>query len=190
MIPFLILFAILIIFGITLDYYYEWDLIEKIIAILKKYTKACVAIIILMAIFSYMFFSKETETLKKLKNITHLKKKPKKMIKSKKIIKPKIIYLTPQEKKAGKKPENLIMGEVFAITKYLNNNLKNPGSLKVIKHTKVKFEELNGVAYWYQRVKYRAKNSFGGYVIEDKVFKIRYDRVFDVIDTVTFVTNR
>lgn len=56
---------------------------------------------------------------------------------------------------------------VYQVKSYLKRNLKDPGSLDVIEWSPVAKRSDGG----YQvRCKYRAKNSFGGYVISNQVF--------------------
>lgn len=58
-------------------------------------------------------------------------------------------------------------GSVSQVERYLKRNLKDPASLDVIEWSSVAAGPDNGFRV---RVKYRAKNSFGGYAIEQKVF--------------------
>ena len=62
---------------------------------------------------------------------------------------------------------------VWQVERYLKNNLKDPDSYESIEWSAVNEME-NGNGY-YVRHKYRAKNSFGGYVIENKVFFLDSD---------------
>lgn len=59
---------------------------------------------------------------------------------------------------------------VWQAEKYLKHNLKDPDSYQSIEWSKV--SESNGVrgSKYIVRNKYRAKNSLGGYVIENKIF--------------------
>lgn len=59
-------------------------------------------------------------------------------------------------------------GSVHQVKDWLRNNLKDPGSLEFIEWGTV-IETTSGYSV---RVKYRAKNSFGGYVIEEKIFDL------------------
>lgn len=59
-------------------------------------------------------------------------------------------------------------GSVSQVVKYLKNNLKDPDSYESIEWGNVT-ETDNG---YIVRHKYRAKNSFGGYVIEHQIFNI------------------
>lgn len=58
-------------------------------------------------------------------------------------------------------------GSVWQVKSWLKSNLKDPSSVKYIEWSNVNDEENGGFSV---RVKYRAKNSFGGYSIENKIF--------------------
>lgn len=61
-------------------------------------------------------------------------------------------------------------GSVQQVVHYLKVNLRDPGSLQFIEWSPLKrTEEGYGV-----RCKYRAKNSFGGYVVEEKLFILSF----------------
>lgn len=71
--------------------------------------------------------------------------------------------------KAGTEVKNSSWdGSVSQVVKYLKNNLKDPNSYESIEWGNVT-ETDNG---YIVRHKYRAKNSFGGYVIEHQIFHI------------------
>lgn len=71
--------------------------------------------------------------------------------------------------KAGIEVKNSSLdGSVSQVVKYLKNNLKDPDSYESIEWGNVT-ETDNG---YIVRHKYRAKNSFGGYVIEHLIFHI------------------
>ncbi len=59
-------------------------------------------------------------------------------------------------------------GSVSEVKDYLNKTLKDPDSYEGIEWSNVVKKD----GYFFVRHKYRAKNSFGGYVIEDCIFKI------------------
>ncbi len=61
---------------------------------------------------------------------------------------------------------------VSQVKHYLKNNLKDPDSVQYIEWSNVKKDTtlLNGRATYAVRCKYRAKNSFGGYVISNSLF--------------------
>lgn len=58
-------------------------------------------------------------------------------------------------------------GAVSQVNSWLRSNLKDPHSLEYIDWSPVAKRDEGG---FMVRVKYRAKNSFGGYVVDDKVF--------------------
>lgn len=61
-------------------------------------------------------------------------------------------------------------GSVFQVEQYPKYNyLKDPSSYEGIEWSKVNEETEEAYKYWV-RHKYRAKNSFGGFVIENKIF--------------------
>lgn len=68
-------------------------------------------------------------------------------------------------------------GSVSQVEQYLKNNLKDPDSFEAIEWSNVQ-KESDGS--FFVRCKYRAKNSFGGYVIENKIFYL------DAQGTVTY----
>ena len=57
---------------------------------------------------------------------------------------------------------------VYQVKYYLKTNLKDPKSVEYIDWSPV----IREGSYYMVRCKYRAKNSFGGYVIENKIFFI------------------
>ena len=58
-------------------------------------------------------------------------------------------------------------GSVYQVVEWLKNNLKDPDSLEFIEWSPV---EKTVTGDFRVRVKYRAKNSFGGYMVENKIF--------------------
>lgn len=76
-----------------------------------------------------------------------------------------------EEKGNGIKIENSTWdGSVSQVKKYLKSNLKDPDSYESIEWGKV-IETDNGYTI---RHKYRAKNSFGGYTIENNIFYLDF----------------
>lgn len=73
--------------------------------------------------------------------------------------------------KAGVKVENSPWdGSVYQVKNHLKNNLKDPDSYEGIEWSTV-VETKNGYTV---RHKYRAKNSFGGYVVENQIFYLDF----------------
>ena len=77
----------------------------------------------------------------------------------------------------GPKPTAMWNGKIVMVQSYLEDRLKDPGSLEVIEWSPVKLVSLKDGKAWAVKVKYRAKNSFGGYAVEEGVAVIRKDRV-------------
>jgi hypothetical protein len=76
-------------------------------------------------------------------------------------------------------------GSVYEVETYLKINLKDPSSYESINWGKViELEKDHTVPHRYVvRHKYRAKNSFGGYVINNQIFYLDdYGKVIDVKD--------
>lgn len=63
-------------------------------------------------------------------------------------------------------------GSVLQVERYLKNNLRDPDSYQSIEWSKV-IKNDNGT--FVVRHKYRAKNGFGGYNIEEKIFVLNKD---------------
>jgi len=62
-------------------------------------------------------------------------------------------------------------GSVWQVMQYLKSNLKDPDSYESIEWSSVQKQGENYVV----RHKYRAKNSFGGYMIENQIFTLNSD---------------
>lgn len=76
------------------------------------------------------------------------------------------------EKNHGNTPS---FGGEYAINKYLKNcYLKDPDSLVIMALSEPKWGNKLG---WEVACRYRAKNSFGGYVVEQKIFYIHQGNV-------------
>lgn len=62
-----------------------------------------------------------------------------------------------------------IDGSVFQVERWLKSNLKDPASLEFLQWSPV----VSGPEKNFEvRVKYRAKNGFGGYAVEQKLFRL------------------
>jgi len=73
----------------------------------------------------------------------------------------------------GPKPENSAWdGAVEPVVKFLVKNLKDPDSVKYESWSNVILADLDGGKCWAVRCTYRAKNSFGGYVLSNQLFYI------------------
>lgn len=79
---------------------------------------------------------------------------------------------------AGAQPTNSAWdGSVFEVERFLQRSLKDPKSFEAIDWYKPVAHLLEGKYAWAVRVRYRAKNSFGAYVIEDQIFYIQHGQV-------------
>ena len=58
---------------------------------------------------------------------------------------------------------------VYQVKSWLNSNLKDPDSIEYIEWSEV---QKTGTGNYKVRVKYRAKNSLGGYAVENKIFTL------------------
>lgn len=65
-------------------------------------------------------------------------------------------------------------GSVSQVVQYLQKVLNDPGSLEIIQWSKVtKITNKKGEPFLFMvRCKYRAKNYYGGYVVQEKLFEI------------------
>lgn len=71
-------------------------------------------------------------------------------------------------------------GSVSQVKRYLTSNLKDPDSYDGIEWSKVQITQSDPSYKYFVRHKYRAKNSFGGYVITNKIFYL--DRNGSIVD--------
>jgi hypothetical protein len=70
---------------------------------------------------------------------------------------------------------------VHQVERYIKNNLSDPNSFEVIQWSKVRDMTHSQYGYRYKvMVKYRAKNSFGGYEIQSNIFFL--DKKGNVVD--------
>lgn len=127
-----------------------------------------------------------------LKSVTHQKSLPKPLATGFETVDNKLVKIFPELAKAEQKARKTELekrrlqalkgpkpmrsewdGSVSCVEDFLKKNLKDPDSLKYIEWSPV----VDGGDKWLIRVKYRAKNSFGGYVIENKLFGIQQNQV-------------
>ena len=99
------------------------------------------------------------------------------------------VFFDKDDKKSSSK-EKIVNsewdGSVSQVERYLKNNLNDPDSYQSISWSavvKLNDTKETGFVSHQVRHKYRAKNSFGGYVVEEKMFKLDYQgNVVDVVD--------
>lgn len=78
----------------------------------------------------------------------------------------------------GEAPKNSSWdGSVSIVKQALQINLKDPDSVEFISWGEPFLVKIDGRYYWAVRVNYRARNSFGGMVIEERVALIRNNQV-------------
>ena len=77
----------------------------------------------------------------------------------------------------GNIPRQLPDGRVPIVIRYLNDSLNDPYSMKLIKWSKIQKVNRNEQPYWYVRLRLRAKNGFGAYILLESGYYIRRDKV-------------
>ena len=78
----------------------------------------------------------------------------------------------------GPKPTNSPWdGRVDPVVEYLKANLNDYDSSEFVEWSPVTKMELKGEPYWTVRLKLRAKNAFGAYILRDTFYFIRQNRV-------------
>tara|TARA_Y100000994_G_C15558063_1_gene387074 strand:- start:73 stop:690 length:618 start_codon:yes stop_codon:yes gene_type:complete len=79
----------------------------------------------------------------------------------------------------GAKPENNpLTGKIKVIVKWLKKNAHNPKSIEYIQWYKPYYSD----GYWCCRLEFSGSNSLGGIVKEDKIFKIKNNKIVEVVD--------
>ena len=81
-----------------------------------------------------------------------------------------IVFSLPDDNSKPYKPvvrSSSYDGSVRQVKAYLKRNLKDPDSFEAIEWSPLKKQSNGG---YMVRCKYRAKNSYGGYVVENQVF--------------------
>jgi hypothetical protein len=78
----------------------------------------------------------------------------------------------------GPKPKNSEWdGRVDAVVDYLRNNLNDYDSSEFVEWSPVTKLEVKGEPFWVVRLKLRAKNAFGGYLLKNTFYFIRQNKV-------------
>jgi hypothetical protein len=78
----------------------------------------------------------------------------------------------------GPKPKNSEWdGRVDPVVEYLKNNLNDYDSSEFVEWSPVTKLEVKGEPFWVVRLKLRAKNAFGGYILKNTFYFIRQNRV-------------
>jgi hypothetical protein len=78
----------------------------------------------------------------------------------------------------GPKPRNSEWdGRVDPVVEHLKNNLNDYDSSEFVEWSPVTKLEVKGEPFWVVRLKLRAKNAFGGYILKNTFYFIRQNRV-------------
>ena len=78
----------------------------------------------------------------------------------------------------GQIPHQLADGRVPTVVRYLEDNLNDPYSMKLLKWSRIRKVYLaNRQPYWYVTLRLRAKNGFGAYILKEAGFYLRYNKV-------------
>lgn len=71
----------------------------------------------------------------------------------------------------GQMPHQLADGRIPTVVRYLEENLNDPYSMKLLKWSRVRKVYLaNRQPYWYVTLRLRAKNGFGAYILKEAEF--------------------
>ncbi|MCD4728158.1 MAG: SH3 domain-containing protein [Pirellulales bacterium] len=82
-------------------------------------------------------------------------------------------------KQIGEKPQNNpLTGKIDVILEWLKTNTYDPRSLEFIQW----YQPYILSGYWNCRVEFRAKNAFGNYIKENKIFAIKNGIIVEVFD--------
>jgi hypothetical protein len=86
--------------------------------------------------------------------------------------------LAAEEIVLGPKPENAGWnGKVYCVDRYLKRTLNDYDSSEYLEWSPVTRMDVKGEPYWAVRLKLRAKNAFGAFIVKDVVFFIRQNEV-------------
>jgi len=78
----------------------------------------------------------------------------------------------------GQIPNQLADGRVPTVVRYLEANLNDPYSMKLLRWSRVRKVYLaNREPYWYVTLRLRAKNGFGAYILKEAGFYLRHNKV-------------
>ena len=84
-----------------------------------------------------------------------------------------IIFSIEEASTDAKVKNSYLDNSVHQVERYLKRTLLDPNSFEVIQWSKVRDLKNNNKGYRYKvMVKYRAKNSFGGYEIQSDIFHL------------------
>ncbi len=87
--------------------------------------------------------------------------------------------IVPINKDIGVKPKQFSNGKVEAVMNYFNENINDPFSMRFVRWSDIVQKSYKGKSYWSVQVKFRAKNSFGAYILTEMVFYIEKNKVVE-----------
>jgi Outer membrane efflux protein len=73
----------------------------------------------------------------------------------------------------GPMPAQLANGQIPAVIRYLNDNLNDPYSMKLLKWSKLRIAYKYDQPFWYVTLRLRAKNGFGAYILREAGFYLK-----------------
>ena len=88
--------------------------------------------------------------------------------------------LSEAQKNLGVNPTQAQDGKVKAVIDYFNETLNDPYSMRFVRWSKAIEKSYRGTKYWSVQVKFRAKNSYGAYVLSEWIFYIKTNKVVAV----------
>jgi len=90
------------------------------------------------------------------------------------------VPLDPDYSIIGEKPlQSSLDSSVLPVKEYLRNNLNDYDSAEFVEWSPVTKVEINGQKYWGVRLKLRAKNGFGAYILRDTYYFMRHGKVVE-----------
>ena len=78
---------------------------------------------------------------------------------------------------AGPMPTQLPNGQIPVVVRYLNDNLHDPYSMKLLKWSKPRIVYKVDQPFWYVTLRMRAKNGFGAYILREVGFYLKNNKV-------------
>jgi hypothetical protein len=78
---------------------------------------------------------------------------------------------------AGPVPTQLANGQIPVVVRYLNDNLHDPYSMKLLKWSKPRIVYKYDQPFWYVTLRMRAKNGFGAYILREVGFYLKNNKV-------------
>jgi LysM repeat protein len=89
----------------------------------------------------------------------------------------KYSYITKKPSPAGEKPVQQKDGKVQAVINYFNETFHDPFSMRFVRWSPLSIAHFGANTYWSVTVKFRAKNTFGAYVLTEETYYIKNGKV-------------